>query len=181
MGNDFTEMARKVSELPSAIEQSVDSELGDVMSDTARAAKRNLTANNSVAKGTLRRHTRHLPNAPLVDVNGYATHVVRAMAPYAAYVEYGTGLRQGSGSPISGAQFKAPSNPPVQQIRMWMIEKGIAPREYDTVYGAAIAIAEDIADYGTRAHPFMRPAWKENRRALSLAHSRGVKRALRRL
>lgn len=185
MANDFTRMADRVAQLPTAIEQNVDSEMGEVMGSMAKSAQANLTGTNSVATGTLLTRTRHLDDTAPLDLanvtTGYSTHVVRAGTPYAAYHEYGTGLRQGRGTPIGGTQFPAPSNPPVQEILDWMLEKGVMPREYDSMYGAAEAIARDIAAYGTKPHPFMRPAWEEHRQQLSVAHAAGVRRALKRL
>lgn len=190
MSNDLTEMAKRVERLPSHIKQFVDMELATAMAETKVAVQRNILAQNNRATGALLQSIDHLDDTDTISgtaslkTDGYSSHVVRAGgvdAPHAPFVEYGTGLRQGSGAPNEGTQFKAPSTPPTDSIVTWMIEKGVEPREYDTIYGAATAIAEDIARFGNRAHPYMRPAWKERRADYSAAHARGVHTALRRL
>jgi len=69
-------------------------------------------------------------------------------APYAPFVEYGTS---------TGA-------PPVQEIVAWMTSKAIAPRDpEDTVEQAAFKIRRGIMWHGTRAHPFLFPAFERAR------------------
>lgn len=165
-------------------------EIGTEMAQTKATVQRNILANNNRASGALLQSVDHFDNSATISgtasikTDGYSTHIVRAGgvdAPHAPFVEYGTGLRQGSGAPNEGTQFPAPSVPPTDSIATWMIQKGVTPREYDTIYGAAAAIAEDIARFGNRAHPYMRPAWKEHRADYSVAHTRGVHTAVQRL
>lgn len=189
MSNDFTEMAQRVQRLPSRIKQLVDMELATEMAKTKVTVQRNILAQNNRASGALLQSIDHLDGETIsgtatVKTDGYSSHVVRAgggEAPHAPFVEYGTGIRQGTGTPNEGAQFPAPSAPPTDSIVTWMTQKGVEPREYDTIYGAAAAIAEDIARFGTKPHPYMRPAWTEHRANYSAAHARGVHKAIQRL
>ena len=64
--------------------------------------------------------------------DGYGADVYTDVA-YAAYVEYGT----------------RPHMPPVDALRAWAASHGINPW----------ALAMHIKKYGTREHPYMRPAW----------------------
>lgn len=78
-----------------------------------------------------------------------------------AYTEYGTGTYN---DPTSRYNFSSPDPaPPIEPIVRWITAKGITPREYDTTYGLAAAIQQTIGQFGTRAHPFMRPAWHDSR------------------
>lgn len=184
MTNDFTRMAKRVEKLQTYIKTFVDVEIGRVMDRMATTARRNLMANNSVVTGTLASQTRHRnAQTEVVDAlpsTGYATHLVRADAPHAPYVEYGTGVYQ-SGSPTGGGNFRSPSVPPISAIHRWVRQKGIQPRVYDDQFELARNIAETIATYGSRPHPYMRPAWHQHRQGLSRGHRRGVRKALRRM
>lgn len=64
--------------------------------------------------------------------DGYGADVYTDVS-YAAYVEYGT----------------RPHMPPVDALRAWAATKGMSPW----------ALAMHIKKYGTREHPYMRPAW----------------------
>jgi len=190
MSNDFTRMADRIQRLPSRIKSLVDMEIGRAMEATKRDVQRNILAQNNRASGALLQSVDHhdaddltLGPSTALKTDGYTSHVVRAGgmdAPHAPFIEYGTGTRQG-GTPNSGTRFKAPSAPPTDEIATWMMQKGAQPREYNTIYGAATAIAEDIQRWGNRPHPFARPAWTENRAKFSSAHQTGVHTAVKRL
>lgn len=187
MSNDFTEMAQKIRRLPRLIKRFVTMNVDDVFEKMARDAQRNVYRNDSVATNTLAGSIESMDGPSNVTQRargGYETHVVRADAPYAAFVEYGTGLRQ-RGRPSPGGNFDSPSAPPVTPILEWMVEKGITSRTQSDVLpdrvAAAQAIAESIARFGQRPHPYMRPAFAENRMNISRAHRDGVRKALRSL
>ncbi|MDB9247453.1 hypothetical protein PN419_00330 [Halorubrum ezzemoulense] len=186
MSNDFTRMAKRIRQLPTWIEELVDAEIGDVFDSMARAARRKLIQEGSVTSDPeLLTSIHHVSGASNVrGKTGYATHVVRADAPHAAFVEYGTGVRQ-RGSPVRGERFKSPSVPPTGAILEWMEQKGVTPRMSveggDDMLFAAQQIAETVARYGQQPHPYMRPAWHRHRAQISRAHARGVRRALKRL
>lgn len=189
MSNDFTRMAKRIQQLPASIRSLVDMELGKEMRKTKLAVQRELLKGNNHSSGALLQSIEHkdssaeVSGVPSIKVDGYATHMVRAggvQAPYAPYVEYGTGLRQGPVTPNEGTQFPAPSDPPITSIKQWMMKKGVIPETGD-LEQSAILIAQDITNWGNHAHPYMRPAWKKNRPNYTSAHARGVNKALRRL
>lgn len=188
MANDFTKAAASIEKLSTDIERQVDSELGDVFDDMAVTARRHLVDEGSVVTGELGTSVRHhdatADSTSVTGKTGYAAHTVRAAAPYAAYVEYGTGLNQ-RGTPVNGEQFDSPSVPPLGAILEWMAEKPVYPQKsvegMSDHYAVAQDIANTIARYGQQPHPYMRPAWRRHRTDISHAHSRGVQTALRRL
>ncbi len=168
---DFGRVARKISKLPDKLENSLDSEIESETKLMSSTANRNLVQNRSVATGELLGKTRH---TELQRPEHFTTHAVRAHDPKARFVEYGTGYR-GEG------RFKSPgAKPPVDNILEWIVEKGIQPYAYDTQYALADAIAETIQAYGTRPHPFMRPAWREHKHNFSSRGSHAISKAVRR-
>lgn len=87
---------------------------------------------------------------------------VLADAPYARFVEFGTGSRWGTGGYSVPDTIDHYSSPPltgglINDIRSWVFTKPyfVGPRSE----AMAQAIAHSIAEHGTHAHPFMRPAW----------------------
>lgn len=98
-------------------------------------ARRNLKSNDSYASGVL-----YDSVVTEVSARGLAIYV-GSTSPYAAYVEYGT----------------RPHFPPLDAIRRWCELKGIPVT-------AAFPIAKKIAERGTPAAPFMRPALKAGQR-----------------
>ncbi len=184
-GRELRDAAKSVARLRDRIESRVDEALRVVMQLMASAASRNVAVNGSIYRSTLVNSIYYRDalygesGVDGFDGDVYSAHAVIAEAPYAPYVEYGTGRRQGSASPESGRRFKSPSSPPTSEIVEWMLVKGVSPRQYDTVYGAAAAIAESIALHGNRPHPFMRPAYHEHKHALQAAHKYAVRRAIR--
>ena len=116
-------------------------------------ARRNLQENDSIAWG-------NLYDSVVTEVSARGLAIwVGSTSPYAAYVEFGT----------------RPHWPPVDAIEDWCEVKGI-PVE------AAFLIARKIAERGTPARPFMRPALKEGQRnhlaRIRAFFSTGVKSAL---
>jgi hypothetical protein len=132
------------------------------------------------------------------DGNPYKSHfqvyLDKAIAPYAAIVEYGSGPRRGIPGP--GAHkihkelgqrpadwpFKAPDIDNISgfayYIEQWMRAKGLTP-ELGNYRQASLAIAKTINDQGTYEHPFLRPAWFDNERRVKRAAKRAVKRAVK--
>lgn len=98
------------------------------------------------------------------------------IAPYAPFVEFGTGMRSGlswvgsiSTPPADegtrfppGFPYESPSMGPnlVANIIDWVETKPIIPQD-DAMSqrDVGFAIAAKIAEKGTYAHPFLRPAW----------------------
>lgn len=120
-------------------------------------AKELLKANGSIATGLLRNSGRTVVQPDnTVDAGFYAR--------YAEYVEYGR---------PSGKM------PPVDDIYQWVRKKGAGRNsalkaaaafsgksEEQLARSAAWAIAKDIADKGTKPHPFLKPAYDQYRVAI---------------
>lgn len=104
------------------------------------------------------------------------THILRASADHAAYVEYGTGQR-GNRLPLGGS-YKSPSLPPYSQIIDWVKAKPLISEDMSQESLGAV-IAETIAQKGTHPHPYMRPTIESHRDELENALSEGVNSALR--
>jgi HK97 gp10 family phage protein len=113
-------------------------------------------------------------------------------APYAAIVEYGSGARTNisyDDAPqmpyVEDPPRDYPFDPPdidnisgfAFYIEQWMREKGIEP-ELETYSASASAIAKVIVERGNYAHPFMRPAWRDEKRRVERAAKRAVEEAV---
>lgn len=112
----------------------------------------------------------------------FNVHTDADTAPYAPFVEFGTGSHTnqlsgasastypaewpdtGSAVPI-GFPYSAPEMGPglVASIIEWVETKPILPEKEDmTQQELGAVIAAQIANEGTYAHPFIRPAWFDN-------------------
>jgi hypothetical protein len=194
MTNDFTRAAQNVASLPDNIEDGVNRQMRVAVhalmaSAKAALAKPDKRGDRSVVTGNLFRSIEQRggragqfsePSFTDTALDSYGKHIVRADAPYAAYVEYGTGLRGLTQSPMSGANFDSPDVAPYDAIREWIDTKGITPRQFDSRDALASAIADSIKAFGTRPHPYMRPAWSAHESDLKRAHRNGVRQGIRR-
>lgn len=127
-------------------------------------------------------------------------------APYAALVEFGSGVRTNESSddsvsapmpetPPPGVPYETPdidyneSNPLnmrgyptfygfVKHIEEWMENKPVAPKLGDMTTSAAF-IARTIIEKGQYAHPFLRPAWFHNELWVKRAARNAVRKAVR--
>jgi len=168
-------MAKRVKKLPSNLRYQLDYNIEQEMQAMARTARANIVNQNSIASARLGAKTRHVDFSNNPRYSGFSTHAVSSQTGYARFVEYGTGVR-GEG------RYKSPSRPPpIDDIVQWIVQKGIKPVHYDTIYGLAKAIQMVIKEFGNHSNPFMRPAWKQHRGGLTTAHRRSVRRALRSL
>ena len=173
--NDLTRMAKRVKRLPKKLRRHLDTNIEREMEMMARTARANLVSSRTMASTRLAAQTRHVNYTEQGRFAGFATHAVSAQTSYARFVEYGTGYYSERG-------YKEPDPvPPLSNILEWIVQKGITPYAYDSIYELAQAIQWTIGMFGNRAHPFMRPAWQQHRGGLTLAHRRGVRRALRSL
>ena len=195
-GRELSQMAKRIRALPKHIKRNVDSNMGDLMDMIETQARANVAAQDSVVAGTLQGSINHRDAAALDTTVGsqfrgrtYSNRVVRTEAPHAPYVEYGTGMRQ-KGRPHPAGNFRAPSVPPTGAIAEWMRKKPVEPRTttfYDDDEAerrhVAQLIAETIAAYGQRPHPYMRPAWESvgGRQAFRRGHRFGVRKSLKQL
>lgn len=114
-----------------------------------------------------------------------------SIAPYAAWIEFGTGKRTEDPSDGSYQQIRNPDNYPngfpyespnidpehlVGQVYEWMETKPVSPKK-DSMWESAMSITQAIIEKGTHAHPFIRPAWYKNRLKLKRATRKAVKKA----
>jgi HK97 gp10 family phage protein len=79
---------------------------------------------------------------------------VRSDAEYGIFVEYGR--KPGKGPPFE----------PVNLIKEWVIKKGIAGRNSKQLNQIAFLIGRKIAKKGTKAQPYMTPAYEKNKNEL---------------
>lgn len=168
----FSSLARKV--------KSLKDDLGDAAAKGAREgaevtkfeAKKRIVEHDAVWTTNL---YRSIGISQFRALGGHQRIEIEVDAPYGAYVEYGTGPR-GQGSP-SGFGFKAPtfSTRLVGAIFPWVMTKPGFRRERNLKQ--AWIIAHVIAQEGTYAQPFFRPAWFVRGEQ---ATKRGARREVRR-
>lgn len=102
-------------------------------------AQEKLKENGSIATAFLRNSGKVLKKSDDSVEAGFDCH-------YAGAVEFGR---------------KAGGMPPVKMIKQWLKKKRIGKEEERD--GIAWAIAKEIADNGTEAHPFLEPAYEEHK------------------
>lgn len=120
----------------------------------------------------------------------------KQIAPYGPFIEFGTGSRAettgdmsrkfptwqpGDSVPV-GYPYEAPgmSRELVAGIIEWVKTKPITPNDpADTPTETGAKIAATIANEGTRAHPFLRPAWFKHEPYIRADIVAGVRRACR--
>ena len=144
---DFGDMAASLRDMADELDDGFDNDTESTMEKSQEKAKFRLVQNDNIARGRAGGVLAQIETIPLD--NGW-----QVVAPKpTTFIEFGTGPR-GEG------RHKAPDPmPPLQPILNWIIEKGIVPTEYDSVYGLAVAIQETIGQFGTQNYPFMRPTW----------------------
>lgn len=119
------------------------------------------------------------------QTEGEGIHRVRivADAPYAAYVEFGTGPRGAADAP-SRFQFQAPTHTPelTRQIQSWVETKPTFMSGFFDIPEESLGyvIARSISEKGTHPHPFARPAWFSGKPVVMNSAERAVKRVIRR-
>lgn len=119
-------------------------------------------------------------------------------APHAGVVEFGSGKKSDvtfiNSNPIpirwyqsetaqypSEYQYDAPDIDKgflASKIRRWMAVKGIPPK-MDTLSASASAIASEIIENGTYAHPYLRPAFYQNELKILQNARNAVRRSTR--
>lgn len=99
--------------------------------------------------------TSQLVNSIGIERPGQFSRVIAPASEHGAYQELGTGIYGPGGIP-SGKM------PPMQSLRDWIRTAGIEPRDpsMDTD-DLAFVIGRSIAEKGTHAQPFMKPAFEE--------------------
>ncbi len=171
---EFTEAAERLEDLKDDIDEEVNEAAESVMRDMADTASRKAPVADTPVEANL---------ATTIDYVGDNTtglHYAVAKAPYAAYVEYGTGASQ-DGSPMSGGRYKSPSVAPYGAILEWMKSKPVQPEANGiaALERSAWLIATKIRNQGSDPHPFMRPAWKQNYHKFRTQGKQALKRAVK--
>jgi HK97 gp10 family phage protein len=110
-----------------------------------REIKRNLIERDLVVSTELWRSVGYT----MVDDSTVEIH---ANAPYAGYVEEGTGAK-GTG------QYPAPDNVPVSEIFQWMVQKPTFRGQ--PTWFKAFVISKSLEEKGQRSQPFFGPAFDD--------------------
>jgi len=154
--NDFRDAARKIRRhAADDLETALKAKLDVGMSDTEDAVERNIEAMDAEATGQMKERTTFERFGRQRPTFFYTT-AVRVKTDYAKYVDLGTGFR---GTSYNAHAYPSPSStPPIENILEWIIAKNIQPREFNSRYGLAVAIAKAIEITGQRPKPFFREA-----------------------
>lgn len=185
------QLAAKVEDFADDLGESVEESVETGMDVTSAYTRKNLRENDSVVNRGL------ITSIDTDDgtVEGFRHSASTTIdAPYAPYVEYGTGSMQSGGD----RQFKAPDpRPPLGPIKQWLIRKGnTEPQKYKglreinpitaerdqqaELTNFAQAIADQIGTYGNRPHPYARPAARDGFNFTTSETIRKMRRALNR-
>lgn len=116
-----------------------------------------------------------------------------SIAPYAPFVELGTGRRTLQTAPqAASAAPRTPEEAPpdfpysspgrvtsglVRNIIEWVETKPVKSAEFDSDEALGIAIAATIVEEGTYAHPFLQPAWFQHELLIRQNMRNAVQRA----
>lgn len=177
MTSGFKDLEQTLENLGDEIEDEVNDTVESTMDDVASEARLTLGRNKTYYTNTLISSIQTSS-----DTEGWETsHKVYTEVPYAAYIEYGTGEyseRAHEGIEGFGPSFDAPDNVPNQEIYDWIVAKGITSREYPTADELSWAITAHIEEHGTRAQPFLRPAFAKFRYAFGERAAAAVSEAL---
>lgn len=189
--------------MPSNIEQVI-ADIEDFKHDLRNQLRRRVARAMRVLEADARTYIKqdadwrgHLARSLSMDVERDADGVTivvsagGAEAPYAPFVEFGTGSRTErttdaapssnllvGGMKPPGYPYKSPDMSPgmVANIIEWVRTKSItSPNENAEQLG--FRIASVIANRGTYAHPFMRPAWFHNELRVRQAARNAIRRA----
>lgn len=178
MVSDIERLTDKLEQLPEDIEDAASDAVEDGLETTESRAKRNLRRDDTWFEGDIGRSI-----SVVSTENGFSLIVGAQHGPY---VEYGTGAYFGTSSypvPSGVSSYDAPggvSEDLLEGIEHWVENKPIEPNHYDTQSEVAEAIAHTIAELGTQAHPYLRPAWYGYREQLLNNVKNDVQRTVRR-
>jgi hypothetical protein len=187
-------VAQQVRDVRDDMKENLQTAVPDAMEDTTEQAQTNVERNDSVATGALHDELDpvELEPGPHRSSNTVTSVRLRVPWPY-MYVEMGTGLRGGASPYPDNEQYPSPSGVSDQMlanIQQWIEDKGVVGKFYSAAREPdgspsplANAIAESIVDFGTKPHPFLRPAWYGSRhgrlhvfKRMDRAMSRAVRR-----
>lgn len=158
---EFADLAQKLETLPERAEEAAREEVKDGLESVESRAKRNLDQNGTWWQGDIAQSMTVEPYSDGLH-QGYSLTVD---AHHARYVEFGTGSYFGTSQypiPSDVSPYDAPggvTDEMVENIEEWVNTKPVVPRHYETQSELAQAIAHTIAELGTHAQPYHRPAW----------------------
>jgi len=159
MVDTFSGMADRVRDFKGDLEDELDEATEDGMDTLQTELRRNLRAQDSVARRILIADIQD-GRAPGV---GTVTRRQVHLPDWAKFLEHGTGTRGQRDTPPNRQSFKGPDpGPPLDPILTWVIAKQLTPdedSEADTAEELAENIVNVIAAEGTYPHAFIRPAW----------------------
>jgi HK97 gp10 family phage protein len=187
---------------------SVVSDIEDVKNDLRSQLRRRVTQAMRVLEADARTYIKrdadwrgHLARSLSMDVQErtdgaeIVVSVGGRKAPYAPFIEFGTGARSEqttSQAPSSGIVYEPDSYPPtfpysspdlspgmVANIIEWVETKPVSGSDDVSDEELGYRIAATIANRGTYAHPFMRPAWFQNERRIRNAAHNALRKAVR--
>jgi len=154
MTRGFTDVQRKLRkaqrQVPDAVEDSVSDDLDSII----RRAKRYLMMDDAVASGQLLQSFYKISYGSKIEIGNDA--------PYAKYVEYGTGTYFGTSTwpvPSAVTPYKAADFSPqlIASLMEWARVKPSLQIQID-LRAFAVEVAKNIDEKGTKAQPFFRPA-----------------------
>lgn len=164
--SEIDRLIRSLEDLPEQLETAAQEQAKEELETVVDRAQRNLKRHGTWWHGDIGRSMEVIET----DERVY----LATLAGHAAYVEYGTGAYFGTGGyPISSDvhPYDAPSavsEAMIDNLIEWVQTKPITSTHYETDRALAEAIAHTIVELGTRAQPYLRPAWYSHReRALS--------------
>jgi len=182
MPTTFDKMAARVEDFADDLKDAHDEATDNATDTLQNSVRRNLIAEDSVARRQLLRDIRQTKT--VIDhpraFTGYAVH----LPEWAKYLEHGTGSRGAKDTLRGSIPYPAPSGaPPFDPILTWVVSKPVIPQEYDSQYALAEAIQQRIGQVGTYPHPFIRPAWRgpRGKRQIIAKNKAAMKAAKRRI
>lgn len=174
----YQSLRRKVTNIRDDLDDNVNDAVSKATSQISAEAKRQVAMWDAVWKRNLYESIYSTDLTWTVDVK---RHKVVARAPYAAFVEFGTGSRRDPSTPYS-FRFDSPDEEDYgivfSNIMWWVNTKPMFLGSRTP--GTAAAITETIIEHGTYAQPFMRPAWHQNQFAPTGYAKAAMKRTVRR-
>lgn len=172
MPSEIEKLAKDLKQLPDEIEDSGRDTIKDELGTVKRRARANLRHNETNWQKDIS-DSIHVEKRPM-------GHALTVDATHGPYVEFGTGAYFGTSAypvPADVEAYDAPGGVTeelVENIKHWMETKPVHPEYYNTIEQASEAIAHTIAELGTQAQPYLRPAWYGYRQSLIGAVKRDV-------
>lgn len=164
------QLQRSIEKKKRRMRSKVDSAMETSANRMQTRAKRNVVGSDAV-------WTTQLYRSLDTSRHGWAHYSVGTTLPYAAYVEFGTGSKNVADEPQF--QFEAPeySDGLQSAIIEWVMTKPNfrGERSFDT----AFKIARSISNEGTKAQPYLGPAYTAEKRRIMGRVRSAVRRGLR--